>query len=60
MADGKDVPNRGPAVLVVTAIMISLSSIFVALRLTSRFGIVRRVSWDDYFIILAWVRCWII
>lgn len=47
--------TRGPVVLVVTAVMIILSTLFVLLRLISRFGIVRRVAWDDYFMIIAWV-----
>jgi hypothetical protein len=32
-----------------------LSSLFVAARLVSRFGIVKRHGWDDYTIIVAWV-----
>jgi len=56
MASGTmDYPNRGTSVLVVTAIMMVLATIFVVLRLISRIGIVNRISWDDYFIILAWV-----
>jgi fucose permease len=31
-----------------------LSSLFVAARLVSRFGIVKRHGWDDYTIIVAW------
>jgi fucose permease len=33
-----------------------LSSLFVLARLVSRFGIVKRHGWDDYTIIVAWVR----
>ena len=47
---------RGPAVLVVTVIMIVLATVFVVLRMASRVGIVRRVTLDDYFMILSWVR----
>ena len=47
--------NRGPTVLTVTVVMVSLSTVFIALRLVSRIGVVRRVSNDDYAIILAWV-----
>jgi hypothetical protein len=32
-----------------------LSSLFVAARLVSRFGIVKRHGCDDYTIIVAWV-----
>jgi hypothetical protein len=55
MSQMMDGPTRGPAVLTVTAVMLVLSTLFVLLRLISRFGIVRRVLWDDYFMILAWV-----
>ncbi|KAG8527879.1 uncharacterized protein KY384_006795 [Bacidia gigantensis] len=47
--------NRGPPVLTVTIVMICLSTVFVALRLVSRAGIVKRISNDDYAIILAWI-----
>ena len=47
--------KRGPSVLTVSVVMLCLSTVFVALRLTSRFGIVKRVSCDDYAIIVAWV-----
>lgn len=48
-------PSRGPAVLIVTAIMLVLSTLFVLLRMVSKFGIVRKIYWDDYFMVLAWV-----
>ena len=47
--------NRGPVVLAVTTVFLVVSSVFVLLRIISRAGVVRRVSWDDYFILLAWV-----
>ena len=47
--------NRGPAVLAVTITLLAISTAFVVLRLISRIGVVRKVSIDDYFIILAWV-----
>jgi len=50
-----DPPSRGPAVLVVTVIMMVLATVFVLLRMVSRIGIVKRVTLDDYFMILAWV-----
>ena len=49
------VPDRGPAVFVVTTITICMSTLFVAARMVSRIGIVRRVGWDDYIILLAWL-----
>ncbi|KAK3500221.1 major facilitator superfamily domain-containing protein [Neurospora hispaniola] len=50
-----DVPDRGPAVFVVTTVTICLATLFVVARMVSRIGIVRRVGWDDYIIILAWL-----
>ena len=47
--------DRGPTVLVVVIVMLCVSTVFVALRLISRIGIVKRISDDDYAIILAWV-----
>ena len=49
--------NRGPTVLTVTVILTCLSTFFVVLRLISRAGIVKRISNDDYAIIVAWVSC---
>lgn len=48
-------PNRGPVVLAVTIGMMCASTAFVVLRLISRIGFVKRVTLDDYFIVLAWV-----
>lgn len=47
--------NRGPVVLAVTTALLVVSTMFVALRLVSRAGVVRKVSRDDYFIVFAWV-----
>lgn len=47
--------DRGPTVLTVTVVMLCLSTAFVTLRLISRIGVVKRVSMDDYAIIIAWV-----
>lgn len=41
--------------LAVVIAMLVLSTVFLALRLVSRFGVVRKVGDDDYAIILAWV-----
>lgn len=49
--------NRGPVVLAVTVALLGASTVVVSLRLVSRIGIVRKVSLDDYLIVLAWV-CW--
>jgi hypothetical protein len=42
-------------VLGVTAATLVCATVFVVLRLISRIGIVRRMGWDDRFIVLAWV-----
>lgn len=50
-----NVDDRGPVVLAVTIAMLVISSFFIILRFVSRIGIVRRVGWDDYTILIAWV-----
>lgn len=50
-----NIENRGPVVLAVTTAFLFASTVFVALRLVSRVGVVKKVSKDDYFIVLAWV-----
>ena len=47
--------NRGPTVLAVVIVFLALSTVFIALRLVSRLGVVKRVGSDDYAIIFAWV-----
>lgn len=48
------IPDRGPAVFAVTTGTLVLATLFVISRLICRIGIVKRISWDDYFIIVAW------
>ena len=48
--------DRGPTVLAVVIVLMCVSTAFIVLRLISRLGIVKRISNDDYAIILAWVR----
>lgn len=48
------IPDRGPAVFAVTLATLVVGTFFFIARLVCRTLIVRRVSWDDYFIILAW------
>lgn len=50
-----DFPTRGPVVMGVSAATLALCSVFVGLRLVSRFFVVRRPGWDDYIMIVAWV-----
>ncbi len=47
--------DRGSTVLAVVIALLALSTAFIALRLVSRFGVVKKAGNDDYAIILAWV-----
>ncbi|KAL8646876.1 MAG: hypothetical protein Q9226_006672 [Calogaya cf. arnoldii] len=47
--------NRGPEVLAVTVALFVLATFAVILRLVSRIGIVKRISADDYAMIVAWL-----
>ena len=47
--------DRGPTVLAVVIALFCVSTAFIAIRLISRIGVVKRVSNDDYAIIIAWV-----
>lgn len=47
--------NRGSVVLTITVTFLVASTVFVVLRLISRIGVVKKVTWDDHFIVLAWV-----
>ncbi|KAK4610073.1 L-fucose-proton symporter [Fulvia fulva] len=49
-----DVQGRSEAVLAVTIVMIVLCSIFVFFRMLSRVAIVRKITVDDYFMVIAW------
>ena len=46
--------GRSNAVFAVTITMVVLSTLFVSCRMVSRAAIVKKISIDDYFIILAW------
>jgi hypothetical protein len=47
--------GRGSAVFIVTLVLIICATVFVILRLISKWGITRKVTGDDYAIIVAWV-----
>ncbi len=47
--------DRGPTVLAVVIALLCVSTGFIVLRLISRIGVVKRVSNDDYAIVIAWV-----
>ncbi|KAK4156797.1 putative integral membrane protein [Chaetomidium leptoderma] len=46
---------RGVTIVSVLWTMITLSGLFVGLRLYSKLTRIRRLWWDDYFIIVAWI-----
>ncbi|KAI5462710.1 major facilitator superfamily domain-containing protein [Mariannaea sp. PMI_226] len=48
-------PDRGPAVFAVTTATLVLATVFVASRIFTRTFLVRKVTWDDICIILAWL-----
>ena len=47
--------DRGSTVLAVVIALLCTSTGFIILRLISRLGVVKRVSNDDYAILIAWV-----
>ena len=47
--------DRGPTVLAVVIALLCVSTASIVIRLISRIGVVKRVSNDDYAIIIAWV-----
>lgn len=49
--------NRGHEVLAVTVTMFVVATFAVILRFISRIGVVKRISEDDYAMIVAWVSC---
>ncbi|KAK4249047.1 hypothetical protein C7999DRAFT_30411 [Corynascus novoguineensis] len=55
MTETGEFPDRGPAVFGVTTATLAVATLFVAGRMLSRFGIVRRTGADDYVIVLAWL-----
>jgi fucose permease len=52
--DHGDFRGRSESVLSVTIVFVVLCTIFVGLRMVSRAAIVKKVTLDDYFIVLAW------
>ena len=50
-----DIEDRGPSVFAVTTATLALTSIFVFARLYTRLFIVRHITWDDWFMIAAWL-----
>jgi hypothetical protein len=47
--------DRGPTVFVVSLILIILATVFVILRIISKWGVTRKANADDYFTIVAWL-----
>lgn len=55
ITSGDGVQDRGPVVVAITIALLIVSTVFVTLRLISRVGIVKKVTLDDWFIVLSWV-----
>lgn len=49
------IDDRGSSVFAVTTATLILASLFVAARLYARLAIVRQFTYDDWFIISAWL-----
>jgi hypothetical protein len=47
--------DRGPAVFVVTLVLIVFATVFTVLRLISKWGVTRKATSDDFVAIMAWV-----
>lgn len=54
-AAARHVPNRGPAVFAVTVITLVIASVFVFARMACRWFIVKKVTWGDRIMMLAWL-----
>lgn len=52
---GNDYLSRAPAVRATSAATLVICSVFVILRLMSRFFVVKKPGWDDYTMIAAWL-----
>jgi hypothetical protein len=49
-------PNRAPTLIAVSVISLGIALLLVALRLYVRVKIIRKVWWDELFIVLGLVR----
>jgi hypothetical protein len=47
--------NRGQTVFVVTLVLIILATVFMVLRLISKWGVTRKKTADDFVAIIAWI-----
>ncbi|GFZ44322.1 LOW QUALITY PROTEIN: hypothetical protein JCM24511_02044 [Saitozyma sp. JCM 24511] len=47
--------DRGPTVFVVTLVIIIVATVFIVLRLISKWGVSRRANADDYVVLVGWV-----
>lgn len=56
MENVKNTNSRDRSVLIVSTTTFVIATIFVAGRLVTRFGILKRGTLDDWVIIVAWVR----
>jgi hypothetical protein len=47
--------DRGPTVFAVTLAIIIVATVFLVLRLVSKWGVTRKANADDYVVIVGWV-----
>ncbi|RSH95859.1 hypothetical protein EHS25_000952 [Saitozyma podzolica] len=47
--------DRGPTVFIVTLVIISVATLFVVLRLISKWGVTHKANPDDYVVVVGWV-----
>ncbi|GFZ47560.1 hypothetical protein JCM24511_05304 [Saitozyma sp. JCM 24511] len=47
--------TRGPTVFAVTLVLVSLATVFIVLRLISKWGVTRKATSDDFIVIVAWL-----
>ncbi len=55
-ATPKEVPNYAPLLLWSIWVLTIVSAVFLALRVYAKLTRRRSLWWDDYFLILSWVR----
>jgi hypothetical protein len=47
--------SRGPTVFAVTLVLVSLATVFIVLRLISKWGVTRKATSDDFVVIISWL-----
>lgn len=50
-----EVPDRSNEVILLHTILPSFTAVFIALRLYSRFSLLKSPGWDDLLLVIGWV-----